>query len=258
MASSTDLELYDQGWRDAMDDVDYFGVRPTELEAYGTDDVQYYGVCLTELEAYAMDGTDDTEAESEDTDYLQDPTTALVDDLVFALVAIDAPEWYINPDFKMLFTERESYDSVAECSPLTFAPHLLEVLSSPTPPPLAYFTTLPAPSGKEWGVYAIIMEKEGSQSGLYIGSGTDSNDGVVVRLANYYPGSTALPRFVKQAFSEGYHVAHKGLLCWSDLPTPGLVPRVRARFLALEALFTVLFNAAFAAITDSYYSHLAL
>lgn len=36
------------------------------------------------------------------------------------------------------------------------------------------------------------------------------------------------------------------------------MPRVRGRVLLLEALFTVLFHAAHAAITDGYNIHLAL
>jgi hypothetical protein len=63
---------------------------------------------------------------------------------------------------------------------------------------------------------------------------------------------------VRQAFNRGYRLAHFGLLYWAPLPSAGLVPHTRARFLLLEALFTCLFHAAFAAVTDQYYEHLLL
>jgi hypothetical protein len=91
-----------------------------------------------------------------------------------------------------------------------------------------------------------------------VGSGTDADNGVVSRLDNYRPGNALLPRFVKQAFNEGYHIAHKGLLCWTPLPTAGLVPRCRARFLVLECLFTVVFHASYAATTDIYIDEFCL
>lgn len=59
-----------------------------------------------------------------------DALTSLVDDLAHALANIVAPDWYINSDFRVLFSERKSYNHIADCSPLSFAPGLEQVLLS--------------------------------------------------------------------------------------------------------------------------------
>ena len=92
---------------------------------------------------------------------------------------------------------------------------------------------------------------------LYIGSGTDSNLGVISRTASYTQ-ARSLPRFMKRALDNGYHVAHVGLLCWTPMPPPGIQPRARALFLALEATFTVLLHACIPMITDDDAQHLLL
>ncbi|KAB2105124.1 hypothetical protein AG0111_0g6896 [Alternaria gaisen] len=223
----------------------------------GYDSETYQSEVHGELETTFQDSRID-EGDSDGIQLHLSPLAQLVDDLTFKLVNIAAPSWFINIDFGVVFAERSSYDSVAACSSLIFCPNLYEVLTSPTPPSIDYFKSLPPATPTLWGVYAIVMAKSGCEDGLYIGSGTNSDYGVLVRLGHYKPGGHALPRFVKRAFEQGYHVAHRGLLCSSPIPTPGLAPRVRARFLALEALFTVLFFASIPAITDSYFEHLLL
>lgn len=180
----------------------------------------------------------------------------LVDDLTFRIVNVDAPHWYINPDLRELFKDRSNYDIIADCSPLSLAPNLGSILAANKPPTIAFFKSLPSPSSQTWGIYALLFEKAGCQPLLYIGSGTSSLNGVASRLHYYKPGASNLPRFVKQAFEDNYHISHRGVLCWSPTPTIGLVPRVRARFLALEAMFTIMFHACIAAITDMYLRHL--
>jgi hypothetical protein len=196
----------------------------------------------------------------DDADYLtHDALSQRVDDLTFQILHITAPDLRNNPQFQILFSERSLYDSISACSPLEFAPGLHDVLSSPDPPSIAFFKSLPFISGdRSWAIYAVVMEKDGCPTKIYIGSGTNSDYGVSARANCYYPGCPTLPHYVKLAFQQGYHIAHIGLLCWSHLPTPGLVPRVRARFLCVEALFTCLFHAAIPKSTDVYYDHLLL
>jgi hypothetical protein len=196
----------------------------------------------------------------DDDDFLDlDAVSLLVDNLTFRLVNINAPDWYMNPDFKVLFSKRSSFDSIAGSSPLTFAPKLHDILTSSEIPTIAFFKSLPIYSGgKIWAVYVIVMEKPGCLPMIYIGSGSHAVHGVGIRLLQHKPGCSTAARFVLQAFKQGYHISHRGLLCWTPLPTPGLVPRVRARILAVEALFTCLFFAAFAATTDSYFKDLLL
>ena len=178
-----------------------------------------------------------------------------LEDLTWGLINVDAPSWFINPYFKVLLAERASYDSIAAAIPLTLAPRLYDALGSSEPPPVDFFRSLPQPEGKQWGIYALLLVKHGCPAKLYVGSGTQSDRGVVKRFQDYEQGNS-LPRFVDQAFKQGYNISHLGLLCWSAFPPEGLFHRSRARFLAIEAAFTYIFHAAFEAITDSYFQHL--
>ena len=188
-----------------------------------------------------------------------DALSQVVDDLTYQLVNIAASELNHNPEFRVLFSDRSCFDGISACSPLEFAPGLHDVLSSPDPPAIAFFQALPFFSdARIWAVYAITMEKDGKTTKVYIGSGTEADYGVLRRSRCYYPESTTLPHFVKLAFEDGYHIASFGLLCWTPIPSAGLVPRVRARVLCVEALFTCLFLAAFAKVTDVYFGHLLL
>jgi hypothetical protein len=194
-----------------------------------------------------------------DLDLHLDPCQSKIEDLAYNLVNVNSPSWYINPSFKTLFQERSNYDSIAACSPLTLAPKLYGVLEDAGPPSLSFFRSLPQPPPeKAWGIYALVFEEHGHKTMLYIGSGTNVQKGVSERMRSYSPTPSQAPRFVAKAYKNGYDISHRGLLCWTPQPAPGLVPRVRARFLVLEAVFTMLFHAAFSAITDSYAQHLLL
>lgn len=172
------------------------------------------------------------------------------------MVHVDAPSWYTNPDFKFIFTERTSLDSIADATPLSFPPQLSSTLTSPEPPPFSFFLGLPSASPGQWGVYACCLEKEGEAPLLYIGSGTNASTGLLGRTNAYKPDSTQLPRFVAQAFKKGYTLTHIGVLCWTDMPVAGLQPRARGFIMAVEAAFSVIFHAVIPMITDSYIEHL--
>ncbi|KAF7552291.1 hypothetical protein G7046_g7458 [Stylonectria norvegica] len=43
--------------------------------------------------------------------------------------------------------------------------------------------------------------------------------GVQQRVNSYKPGASQLPIFVKRAFDRNYTLAHRGLVCWTPLPT---------------------------------------
>ena len=103
---------------------------------------------LSETEAdLDSDYSDDSETEEDyDLDLLQlNAAPKTIDDLTFDLIHIDSPAWFMNAKFKVFFNERSTYDSVAACSPLTLAPGLDDVLSSPTPPSVDFFSSLPSP-----------------------------------------------------------------------------------------------------------------
>ncbi|KAH3971305.1 hypothetical protein HBI26_155130 [Parastagonospora nodorum] len=262
---------------DYVDYVDYSG------EGNDADRVnhEYYeqlfaagAIDIDDLDGVELDSPfSESELEVEDLDFSGrtfldlDDLAQLIDDLTYELINLDAPEWFIQPQFKELFTERSDYDSVAACSPLSFAPDLLDTLVSPEPPSIEWFLSLPVyTEGNDvWAVYVVVMEKpddsaggNGPAIGVYIGSGTDGSTGVARRLEHYVPGCEEAPVYVKQAFAEGYHVAHQGLLCWTPLPSPCYAPRVRGRFLAIEALFACLFYVTYANVADMYFAHMLL
>jgi hypothetical protein len=176
-----------------------------------------------------------------------------IDDIAYGIISLNAPSWYINPTFKTIFAGRMDWDCVSAASQLTMAPGIEDVIAADAPPCLDVFRSLPQDTdGLYWAIYAIVMEKHGCRPCLYIGSGTNADHGARMRVRSYNADASKLPRFVKLRFTEGFHIGHIGLLCWTPCPSPGLVPRVRARFLALETAFTVLFHAAFEAITDAF------
>lgn len=75
-----------------------------------------------------------------------------------------------------------------------------------------------------------------------MGSGTSAKSGIYARFQNYDRG-IYLPRHVEAALNDGYSISHRGLLCWAPLPSAGLVPSARVRFVAVEAVFTFIFFA---------------
>ena len=128
-----------------------------------------------------------------------------LEDLTWGLINVDAPLWFINSSFKVLLAERASYDSIAAATPLSLAPRLYDALGSSEPPPVDFFRSLPQPEGKQWGIYALLLVKHGCPAKLHVGSGTESDRGVVKRFQNYERGYN-LPRFWDQALKQGYNI----------------------------------------------------
>lgn len=178
----------------------------------------------------------------------------LVDDYMMKLAGIDAPDWYINPDFTILLQEEHQLRSEIH---LEFAPGLFDVLQSLSPPSPDFFLSLPKPVGKYWGVYASLHTMEDKEPGLNIGSGTDSGRGYPKRVSHYSNKKhPLLPRYVRQAYDRGYDLAHIGLLCWAPIPKAPLNPRTRLLFIALESTFTHLFYSAIPTIMDQLWTDL--
>ena len=164
----------------------------------------------------------------------------LVDEYLFELINLDAPDWYISHAHRCVLNAPDAPNVEVK-----FAPGLLDVLEADAPPSFDYFTSLPRPDGKHWGVYAFTMTKEGYEPALCIGSGTNAKQGYKSRIAHYYDKKhPTLPSNVRKFHDKGYDMAHIGLLCWSDIPAATVKPRIRQRFLALEGTFTNLFYSA--------------
>lgn len=74
----------------------------------------------------------------------------MVDDLTSNLLNIDAPDWYINPAFKVVLSEHSAYDSIAAYSLLSSPPYLHDVFRSSQPLSLDFYKSLPNYTGKMW------------------------------------------------------------------------------------------------------------
>lgn len=167
--------------------------------------------------------------------------TDVVNEFISRHINLDAPEWYINPDFKIVLSSTSGVE-VRAATPLKFAPGLLDVLRSDTPPSTDFFAALPRPEGKFWGVYVALLVKDGSEPGVCIGSGTETLRGYRSRVSHYSDKKhRMLPRHVRALYDKGYDLAHVGLLCWTPTPPVSIVPRSRMRLLAVEAVFTNIF-----------------
>lgn len=180
---------------------------------------------------------------------------AFIDKATLTLHLLPLPRWLQSSQIKVLLKDEPTWRSVVEARELQTAPGLEQVLSSETPPPFAFFKSLPSPSRhqKQWAIYVLCLEKPDCKPRLYVGSGTESQDRVLSRFRGYDSGRGPIPQLVQRALDEGYTITHKGLLAWIDLPEPGQTQTQRARTLVLEAVFTILFVAARRSIIDQLY-----
>jgi hypothetical protein len=171
------------------------------------------------------------------------PTTT--DIIVFAIWLTWAclsltPEALKNGIYALVIPTQEVLKQILLSSEMSFAPGLLDVLQSKTPPTISFFKSLPLYLDKIWAVYLLVLQKPSHRPKIYIGCGTEKRTGVATRMGQYKRGEN-LPRYVQLALDDKYTISHKGLLCWSPLPTAAERPRLRAAFILLEAAFTLYF-----------------
>jgi len=145
-----------------------------------------------------------------------------------------------NPLFARFMQTLDDVQVIAATADVTFAPGLLEILTSDTPPGVDMFKSLPTDTTSRWAVYALVLEKAGHRSRIYVGVCTNATIGVNARF-KHYDDLKLLPRYVRTSLEEGFEIVTKGLLCWTSLPLAGVVPIVRLLFYALEATFACLF-----------------
>ncbi|TVY21144.1 ATP-dependent RNA helicase ded1 [Lachnellula arida] len=144
--------------------------------------------------------------------------------------------------------------------PLTFAPGLLQIFRSATPPTISYFKTLPLSLDKLWAVYLLVLEHEDPARlpRIYIGSGTEVEYGIRCRMNQYKrrvqtgSANSAIPHYVETSLQEGYIIAHKCLLCWTALPKDSDVFELRCLFLILESVLALCFWAMKTRTKDHY------
>lgn len=143
-----------------------------------------------------------------------------------------------NPVYAMVISTQEVLEKLLIESLISFAPGLLEAVQSATPPLLSFFKNLPTSPTDVLAVYALVFEKAGSPFILYIGSGTCRTRGAATRWDDH-DARKSVPRYVEQAYQNGYTLTHKGLLCWSPIPIPGLQFQLRVLFVAIEATLSI-------------------
>jgi hypothetical protein len=108
---------------------------------------------------------------------------------------------------------------------------------------------------KTWGVYALVLQKSGHRSKIYIGSCTSAKQGVTARFREYDTGRH-IPLYVKKALDEGYVISRKVLLARCPLPEFVNVSPYRVMMLALEGAFACIFWAMYRRDTDYGFQHL--
>jgi hypothetical protein len=156
--------------------------------------------------------------------------------------------------YSVLFPEPDLLRGALHEAGFTYAPGLLDALQSETPPTIGFFKNLPNEvrrNGRDrWGIYVLVLAKDGHVSKIYIGSGTNTKGGLFARFSTY--GSALyLPDNVGKALDDGYVIVSKGLLAWCSQPIEDHVFVVRGLCLLLEATFTFVFWA-FRSRTKSY------
>lgn len=119
-------------------------------------------------------------------------------------------------------------------------PGLLDHVQTHSLADIDFFKNLPLHLTACWAVYLLVLHKEGCIPKIYIGSATKGRLGALHRLNNYH-NRTNLPVFVDKAFNDGYNIKHAGFLCWADIPPFAHQTPIRALFLILETLFSLLY-----------------
>jgi hypothetical protein len=141
--------------------------------------------------------------------------------------------------FRFAMKSKPLLHALLSSAGLAYCPGLFEAVQSTSPPPLSWFLsrTTPFPT-KTWGVYLIVLEKEGHRPITYIGSGTAADRGIRARM-NSYDTNSLLSTYVQQAiFDDKYSITHKMLLVSCPIPAAGRIPLVRTALKGVEAVLS--------------------
>jgi hypothetical protein len=148
-----------------------------------------------------------------------------------------APWYSKNPTHDIFFPTKDALRAML--SLVTFAPGPINMLVAATPPTIKMFKRLPNKYRGLWGVYLIVMERNGRRPKIYIGSGTDKKLGMHARYQSYFrKSSNVVPQRVAKALARGYRITHMGLLCQTPIPSLKNRYSLRSLFIILETAFS--------------------
>ena len=151
------------------------------------------------------------------------------------------PEKQKLPIYGKVFPSQDILEVLFAACSLAFAPGLFEVLQASEAPSVAYFKSLPTNCKKQWlSTYSCLRN-------LAIDQRSTSAPALMPKV---------VPKYVEKSLNDGYTLVHKGILCWTPIPSAALVPILRTLIVTLEATFTFVFWAMLARqTTDSAWSN---
>lgn len=76
-----------------------------------------------------------------------------------------------NPCWAITFPVLAVMETLMRAAGFSFAPGLLEVMQSATPPTIAYFKTLPTQVIQAFGIYLLVLKKLACRPKIYVGTG---------------------------------------------------------------------------------------
>ena len=145
-----------------------------------------------------------------------------------------------NPGHATIFPDLDTMDAIFSASDIKFGSGVLEAMLSKVPPSRTLFQSLPTDFKKVWAVYAVVLVKSARRPKICIGSGLNTDAGVSKRMKQYET-LTNLPRGVKEAMDDGFSILHKGLLCWTKVPSSSETVSLRSLFLIIETVLALVF-----------------
>ena len=87
-----------------------------------------------------------------------------------------------NPIFATVLSAEDVPEQLLLDCLVSFAPGLLDAVQATTLPTIGFFKNLPTDFKGLWAVYVLVLEKAGCRPMIYIGSGTERDRGVALRL----------------------------------------------------------------------------
>lgn len=161
--------------------------------------------------------------------------------MFFLLWSALSTQSYVNGLFRIFLATTTALNEVFVRAGLVFAPGLFAVLQAATPPTAAWFESLSSDIPPHvFGIYVLVLRKDGHRVRIYFGSGTSAYRGIGERLSEH-DRRVCVPAKVQEAYDAGFTLVHSALLCHCPIPAAGFVPIYRLLFVALEHVLTHLF-----------------